>query len=161
MFQSFMSTHAALERMVAPVPVNRYATRAVERTLPGIVCALMWDETRNAAWPETARISLTRFFEKWWNANAANLMPVLKDRIESAYRCPVPDPTRAVDEQKLVNDALNRWEQVERQRMQQWQAEYMSDLFTRPAMTSLRDVETPVEFSGGNRAQRIIERILD
>jgi ABC-type dipeptide/oligopeptide/nickel transport system ATPase subunit len=73
----------------------------------------------------------------------------------------VPDPTRALDEEKLVNDAINRWEQVERQRMQQWQGEWMSDLFTRPAMTSLRDVEAPVEFSGGNRAQRIIERILD
>jgi len=161
MFQSFMTTHAALERMVAPVPVNRYATRAVERTLPGIVCALLWDETRNPSWPETARISKTRFFAKWWNANAAILMPVLRDRIESAYRCPVPDPTRALDEEKLVNDAINRWEQVERQRMQQWQGEWMSDLFTRPAMTSLRDVEAPVEFSGGNRAQRIIERILD
>jgi hypothetical protein len=161
MFQSFMSTHSALERMVAPVPVNRYATRAVERTLPGIVCALLWDETRNPAWPETGGISMTRYFEKWWNANAANLMPVLQDRIEGAYRCPVPDSTRAVDEQKLVDDALNRWEQVERQRMQQWQDSYMVNLFTRSAMTSLRDVETPVEFSGGNRAQRIIERILD
>jgi hypothetical protein len=161
MYQSFMTTHAALERMVAPVPVNRFATRAVERTLPGIVCALLWDETRNPRWSEIDSISLTRRFEKWWNANAANLMPILTERIARAYRCPVPDVSRFLDEQKLVGDAQRRWEDVERQRMQQWQAEYLTELFTRPAMTSLRDVDPPVDFSGGNRSQQIVERILD
>jgi hypothetical protein len=64
-----------------------------------------------------------------------------------------------VDEQKLVDDALDRWENVERQRMQQWQAEWLTDLFTTPAMTSLRDVNPPVEFSGGSRAGQIIARL--
>lgn len=159
MYQSFATTHAALERMVAPVPVNRFATRAVERTLPGIVSALLWDETRNPAWPSTDEISTTRKFRTWWNTNAAALIPHLRTRLERAYRCPVPDPAMAVDEQKLVDDALNRWESVERQRMQQWQADWLTDLFTSPAMTSLRDVDPPVEFSGGNRASQIIARL--
>ena len=159
MFQSFNTTHAALERMVEPVPVNRFATRAVERTLPGIVCALLWDETRNPAWPSTEEISTTRRFRPWWNANAAQLIPQLRTRIERAYRCPVPNPAMAADEQRLVADALNRWENVERLRMQQWQAEWLTELFTSAAMISLRDVDPPVEFPGGNRASQIITRL--
>jgi hypothetical protein len=159
MYQSFATTHAALERMVEPVPVNRFATRAVERTLPGIVCSLLWDETRNPAWPSVDEINTTRKFRAWWNTSAAAIIPHLKTRIERAYRCPVPIPAMAAEEQKLVDDALARWENVECQRMQQWQAEWLTDLFTTPAMTSLRDVDPPVEFTGGNRAQLIVARL--
>lgn len=159
MYQSFATTHAALERMVEPVPVNRYATQAVNRTLPGIVCCLLWDATRDPSWPTVENIGMTRHFKAWWNTHAAALIPHLRTRIERAYRCPVPNPAMAVDEQKLVDDALARWENVERQRMQQWQADWLSDLFTSPAMTSLRDVDPPVEFSGGNRAGQITSRL--
>ena len=114
MFQSFATTHGALERMVEPVPVNRFASRAVERTLPGIVCALLWDETRDPRWATTDPIFRTRNFRPWWNANAASLIPELEERIARAYSCPVPDPARAADEQKLVADALDRWERIER-----------------------------------------------
>jgi hypothetical protein len=161
MYQSFATTHAALERMVEPVPVNRFASRAVERTLPGIVCALLWDETRNPSWPSTAEITLTRKFRTWWNTVSAGLLPHLAQRIEAAYRCPVSDPGMTIEENKLIADALMRWETVERQRMQQWQAEWLTELFTSPAMTSLRDVDPPVVFSGGPRADQIIARLND
>ena len=159
MYQSFATTHTALERMVEPVPVNRFAARAVERTLPGIVCSLLWDETRNPAWESLDAISMTRKFRMWWNAHAANLNSHLRSRIEGAYRCPVNHPAMAQDEAKLLADALARWDTVERQRMQQWQADWLTDLFTSPAMTSLRDVDQPVEFSGGNRAAKIVSRL--
>jgi Helicase conserved C-terminal domain len=159
MYQSFLTTHAALERMVEPVPVNRFASRAVERTLPGIVCALLWDETRDATWGTTENIGMTRRFRDWWNARAANFLPQLADRIARAYRCPVPDPAMAADEQRLVDDAIRRWSQIERPRVQQWQSDWLTDLFTSSAMTSLRDVDPPAEFRGGNRAEQIISRL--
>jgi hypothetical protein len=159
MYQSFLTTHAALERMVEPVPVNRFASRAIERTIPGIVCALLWDETRDPTWGTTEDINTTRRFRAWWNANAARFLPGLTDRIARAYRCPVPDPTMATEEQRLVDDVLRRWETIERPRVQQWQSDWLTDLFTTPAMTSLRDVDPPVEFSGGNRAEQIIARL--
>jgi hypothetical protein len=159
MFQSFATTHGALERMVEPVPVNRFASRAVERTLPGIVCALLWDETRDPRWATTDPIFRTRNFRPWWNANAASLIPELEERIARAYSCPVPDPARAADEQKLVADALDRWERIERPRMQQWQGDELPNLFTRSAMTSLRDVDVQVELTGGNYAEQIISRL--
>lgn len=159
MYQSFLTTHGALERMVEPVPVNRFASRAVERTLPGIVCALLWDETRNTTWGTTEDIGTTRRFRDWWNAQAANFLPQLAMHIERAYRCPVPDPAMAADEQRLVDDALRRWQQIERPRVQQWQSDWLTDLFTSPAMTSLRDVDPPAEFRGGNRAEQVITRL--
>lgn len=160
MYQSFYTTHAALERMVEPVPVNRFASRAVERTLPGIVCALLWDETRDPRWGTTDDIGTTRRFQRWWNARAANFGPQLTDRIAAAYRCPVRDPSMAADEQRLVDDALRRWDQLERPRIQQWQSDWLTELFTSPAMTSLRDVDPPSEFRGGNHAQQVISRLL-
>lgn len=159
MYQSFFTTHAALERMVEPVPVNRFASRAVERTLPGIVCALLWDETRNAGWGTAEDIGTTRRFRNWWNARAANFLPQLADRITRAYRCPVPDPSMTADEQRLVDNASGRWDQIERPRVQQWQSDYLTGLFTSPAMTSLRDVDPPAEFRGGNRAEVVIDRL--
>jgi hypothetical protein len=159
MYQSFATTHAALERMVEPVPVNRFASRAVERTLPGIVCALLWDETRDPSWPSTEEISTTRRFRPWWTAHAAGLTTRITERVARSYRCPVPDLASAADEERLVADALRRWD-VERQRMEQWQAEWLTDLFTSPAMTSLRDVDRPVEFTSGNYAGQIRDRLL-
>jgi hypothetical protein len=156
MFQSFLTTHAALERMVEPVPVNRFASRAVERTLPGIVCALLWDETRNPDWGTIENIAGTKWFRDWWNARAANLLSELTERIARAYRCPVPGVVMHADEQRLVGDALRRWNEIERPRMQQWHSERLTELFTGPAMTSLRDVEPPAEFRGGNYAQQVI-----
>ncbi|MGY2089125.1 DEAD/DEAH box helicase family protein [Nocardia gipuzkoensis] len=156
MFQSFLTTHAALERMVEPVPVNRFASRAVERTLPGIICALLWDETRNPDWGTIENIAGTKWFRDWWNARAANLLSELTERIARAYRCPVPGVVMHADEQRLVGDALRRWNEIERPRMQQWHSERLTELFTGPAMTSLRDVEPPAEFRGGNYAQQVI-----
>lgn len=158
-YQGFETTHRALEKMVEPVPVNRYATRAVERTLPGILCALLWDETRNGNWSSTDEITFTRTFKRWWGAVGDPLGQHLRVRIERAYRCPVAGVAPAQEEEKLVESALYRWDNIERQRMQQWQAEYLWELFTSPAMTSLRDVDPPVFFSGGPRAQQIIDRL--
>ncbi|WP_157172967.1 DEAD/DEAH box helicase family protein [Nocardia exalbida] len=156
MYQSFLTTHAALERMVEPVPVNRFASRAVERTLPGIICALLWDETRDPNWGTSANIGKTREFSAWWNARAANFLPQLNERIARAFRCPVSDVVMSADEQRLVDDALLRWNQIERPRLQQWYSDWLTELFTGPAMTSLRDVQPPTEFRGGNQAQQVI-----
>jgi hypothetical protein len=60
-----------------------------------------------------------------------------------------------------VDDAISRWDHVELQRMQQFQSDFLTDLFTRPAMNSLRDVDAGTDFMGGRHAQQVVERILD
>ena len=160
MFQSFSTTHAALERMVEPVPVNRFASRAVERTLPGVICALLWDETRNPTWGTDNRIWSTRAFRPWWDGHAAQLIPILRDRIANAYRCPVPQPDLLAEEQRLVDEAVRRWEQVEKPRMEAWQGDRLDDLFTSQPMTSLRDVQPPADFGARSYSSQAIDRML-
>lgn len=159
MYQSFATTHAALERMVEPVPVNRFAARAVNRTLPGIVCALLWDETRHPSHGTLEQVGRTRNFRPWWDSQGHALVPRLKDRVPAAYRCPVAGQVAQTDEARLTGEALHRWETIERQRMEQWQDDRLEGLFTSPAMTSLRDVDIPVDFSGGARSTQIVDRL--
>jgi len=156
--QSFLSGHRALDRMVEPVPVNRFASRAVERTLPGIVAALLHDEARDARWVAPDGIVFTRRFRPWWNTNAAMLNPQLEARIRNAYTSPVTVNPGTLETQ-LADSAIERWD-LERQRMQLWQADYMTDLFSTRAMSSLRDVDEPVEFGGGARAEQVVDRLF-
>jgi hypothetical protein len=144
-----------------------------QRTLPGIAAALLWDESRDPNHGSADEINTTRKFRAWWDANAATMAPAtpaarladptawqgLTLRIARAFSCPVPDAALTAEEARLVANVVARWENVERQRMQQWQAEWMTDLFTSPAMTSLRDVDPPIEFSGGPKAEQIRNRL--
>src|SRR5438552_5239840 len=84
-FVNFQSFHRFLDRMVEPVPVNKYAYFAVQRTLPGMAMALLWDLCRDPEFhgPEVG-IRYTRHFLKWWNERKPQLNPVLTARIERA-----------------------------------------------------------------------------
>ncbi|MBV9660759.1 MAG: hypothetical protein JO337_06340 [Acidimicrobiales bacterium] len=158
-FQSFLTGHEALERMVEPVPVNRFAARAVERTLPGIACCLLWDEAYSDPTAPEEGIMMTRRFKPWWNTVAATLNTTMVDRIRRAYTSPVAGVNPPAAEAKLAVDAETRWD-LERQRMQMFGDDWLTNLFTTTAMTSLRDVDAPVEFGGGARAEQVIEHFL-
>jgi hypothetical protein len=158
-FHSFLTSHRALERMVEPVPVNRFAARAVERTLPGIVCSLLWDEAYGDSSAPVQGIGMTRRFQPWWNSVAATLNPSMTVRIRHAYDSLVAGVNPVQAERQLADAAEDRWN-LERQRMQMFDADFLTHLFTHHAMTSLRDVSTPVEFAGGSQAQTAIEHLL-
>jgi hypothetical protein len=158
-FHSFITAHEALERMVEPVPVNRFAARAVERTLPGIACSLMWDEAYTDPSAPEDGIMMTRKFKPWWNTVAATLNQIIVARIRQAYASPVAGVNPAQAEQKLADEAETRWD-LERQRMQMFGDDWLTALFTTSAMTSLRDVDAPVEFGGGARAEQVIEHFI-
>lgn len=40
-YQYFIENHKFLDQLVDPVPINRMATKAIERSLPGILCCLL------------------------------------------------------------------------------------------------------------------------
>src|SRR5256885_1473235 len=75
-FHYFLPYHRFLERMVAPVPVNRFAKFAVERTLPGIVCAIILQEFGRT--PPRPLLFRTEFMQ-WWNG--ADNSGQLEDRL--------------------------------------------------------------------------------
>lgn len=159
-FQSFAVVHAALDRMVEPVPVSRFATLAVRRTLPGIACAILWDEARNATSSALKTgIYGTRFFKPWWNANAAALDPVIVDRIRAAYRSPVAGVNPLTQENELVRAALDEWSR-QKALMQRFGADNLPDLFAPRPMTSLRDVDSAVEIGALPKAQQVVDRLV-
>ena len=147
-FTYFQSTHLFLERMVEPVPLNRYARHAVDRTLPALTMAHLWDLARDSRLnPPSEGIRRTRHFRPWWNAHRETIEPELRDRLRRTYRTFVAGVGDAALEDQLSDRALERWENVERPQMLAFNADNTTELFRETVMTSLRDVDEPVDFS--------------
>ena len=160
-FSHFLSAHRLLDILVEPVPVNRYAERAVERTLPAIAAALLWDLARNPRFAGPADgIRRTPRIKKWWNAAAPQLEPELERRIEAAYRSVVPGVNPLSLETRLTKAAVNRWVNIEKLRMEGWNGDNLTDLFGGPVMTSLRDVDIPIEFGGSPTGRQIYRSLF-
>jgi hypothetical protein len=162
-FTHFESTHRFLDRLVEPIPVNKYAKNAVDRTLPAIVVALLWDLARKPAYNGPTRgIKRTVDFRGWWNAQAANgLADELLRRIKATYRATVPDVNPAALEDRLVEAAERRWLSIEKSQMEAFNAEDFRELFREHVMTSLRDIDTPVDFGAMPNAARVYEAMFD
>jgi hypothetical protein len=162
-FSHFDSTHIFLDRLVEPVPVNRYAKHSTRRTLPAIVVSLLWHLLRDPSTPGlsgSTGIKYTRHFQPWWNAHAATLMPKLTELIEASYRAIVEGTTDPALERDLVEAALHRWEQIERPQMESFSADRLKELFREPVMTSLRDVDEAVEFGAMPNSARVYEALM-
>jgi hypothetical protein len=73
-YEYFLPYHAFLNRLITPVPVNRFAKFAAERTVPGVMSALLLQaynrERLDRAGHDPSRVleSLAqgRVFQKWW-----------------------------------------------------------------------------------------------
>lgn len=159
-FTNFASNHRFLDRMVEPVPVNKYARNAVNRTLPAIVMALLWDLARNpnhAGPPEG--IHLTRNFRRWWDTHGATLEPLLQERIQRVYRSAVAGVADKGLEDQLVARAVERWVHTEARQIATYDKDKTKELFLERVMSSLRDVDESVEFGGMPQSQRIYDAL--
>lgn len=146
-FVNFVSFHRFLDRMVEPVPVNKFARFGADRTLPGIVVALLWDLCRDQALsPPEDGIRYSRALRRWWNTHAAQLMPILRDRIEACYRSPVPGVNEANLEDELASRVVERWETIEVKKMEAFDADRTTDLFRERVLSSFRDIDSPAYF---------------
>lgn len=160
-FSHFLSTHRLLDTLVEPVPVNRYADRAIERTLPGVVTALLWDLARDPrfAGPHQG-IYRTPQVKSWWNSEAVHLEPELEARIERTYRSIVSGVNPVSLESRIAQAASRRWKTRERLMMESWNGDRLTDLFVGPVMTSLRDVDVPIGFGGGPNGRKIYRALF-
>jgi hypothetical protein len=147
-FVNFPSFHRFLDRMVEPAPVNKYALFAAQRTLPGLVMALLWDLCRqDQLAPPPEGVHYTRHLSRWWNAKAPELRPIIRHRLERGYRSLVDGVNERSLEDELAQRVLERWERVEMQQMQGFGTDLARQLFREPVLTSFRDVDEPVDFS--------------
>ena len=160
-FSHFLSTHRLLDTLVEPVPVNRYADRAIERTLPGVVTALLWDLARDPrfAGPDQG-IYRTPQLKSWWNSQAVHLEPELEARIEHTYRSIVSGVNPVSLESRIAQAASRRWTTREKLMMESWNGDRLTDLFVGPVMTSLRDVDVPIGFGGGPNGRKIYRALF-
>ncbi len=160
-FINFMSFHRFLDRLVEPVPVNKFARFGADRTLPGIVMALLWDLCRdpNLEAPEEG-VHFTRSLQKWWNAMAPKLKPTLEARIARCYRAPVEGSNEATLEDELADRAVRRWQDVEMLKMQEFNTDRSRDLFRERVLSSFRDIDTPVEFAALPRSAAAFEALM-
>ena len=65
-YNRFSEYHAHLERMVSPVPVNRFARHALDRTLPGLISGLLYgvaNPMRNTSKHDRLKTALERIDE--------------------------------------------------------------------------------------------------
>ena len=160
-FTYFESTHMFLERMVEPVPLNRYARHSVDRTLPALAMSLLWDMARDPRFnPPPGGIRRTRDFQRWWNGHATDIEPELRDRLWRTYRTLVEGIGDQALEDQLSDRALERWDNVEKPQMVAFDADNTTELFRERVMTSLRDVDKPVDFSALPVAGRIYESLI-
>jgi hypothetical protein len=154
-FSHFMSMHTFLDRLVEVVPVNKYARLAINRTLPALTMAILWDLARDTTLgPPHEGIRKTRQFSPWWNARATDIVPRLEERLEAALRAPVPEVADPPLEDELVEWAMARWQQHERPAMEAFRNDKTKDLFAGAVLTSLRDVDEPAYFAAAPRNDR-------
>jgi hypothetical protein len=147
-FTNFVSFHRFLDRMVEPVPVNKYAYFGADRTLPGIVLALLWDLCRDPRLngPDEG-IRRTRSLQPWWNRSGPMLRPILRQRLIATYRTTIAGLAESTLEDELVERVLNRWDNHELPAMQRFDHDSSTQLFRERVLSSFRDVDEQVDFS--------------
>lgn len=159
-FVNFNSFHQFLDRMVAPVPVNKYAYFGAERTLPGIVVALLWDLALDPGLggPQEG-IRQTRRLSPWWQGHANQLKPRIRERLEKSYRATVNGVNDRVLEDELIERVLHRWEEHELHSMVRFGHDRTTELFMSKVLTSFRDVDEAVGFSAMPKTAYAFEQL--
>ncbi|MEV2211154.1 helicase-related protein [Streptomyces sp. NPDC050997] len=155
MFSNFLSYHRLLDRMVTPVPVNKYAYFAARRTLPGIVLALLHDAARDAALkPPPEGADYSKDFKRWWSAQRPLLDPWLERRIPACYRERVEGVNGRGLENDLVERIMDTWRQEERPNLNKGAEERRTAyLFLQQPLTSFRDIDKSTSFQSLTSSQ--------
>ena len=167
-YELFLKYHEFLGRLIAPVPVNRFAKFAAERTVPGVMSALLlqaYNEERVRSKPKDPTKALGslaqgREFRKWWLGAEAppNKEQHFLDRVLAAvgvgkhilapdgnggwHRRPVFDPVMEASLREEVAAVFER--QLDRLVDQHGDAQTAMRFRPRP-LTSFRDVDEPTE----------------
>lgn len=166
-FHYFLPYHRFLERMVAPVPVNRFAKFAVERTLPGIVCALILQEFGRT--PQPRPLLRRTDFVKWWDEiyHSGGLEQTLTeysfDALGLTKRLLEPDGSLTLVYDQGMVDSLKTDVELELKAifadLKVPTARELPQMLTRRPMTSFRDVDAPLLFGTLNMSSRALERL--
>lgn len=137
-YHRFLEYHQHLDRMVSPVPVNRFAKYAAQRTLPGVVLGLTFG--LHAA--QSGRGNLNKRNEVADLLNS--LGPTFLRQVKEAYSI----GSQVYDErlERALAEALENRLNIVTRSIRNSNEKLVKDAVKPAPMTSLRDVEAGVPF---------------
>lgn len=182
-FQYFLKYHAFIDRLIAPVPVNRFAKFACRRTMPGLLSALLiqkFGRSRLDAMspspqkPTTKSLVRASELGRWWRSSdppedkrealtsAALRALGLTRRVlvlgetGDFHSEPVFDPGMV---ESLTEDAMDEID-AQLAFMQEFQrAPKTPKLFQPEPLTSFRDVDEPIDFAVTRDSESVEEEL--
>jgi hypothetical protein len=167
-FTNFEDYHFFLEKLVDSVPINRFAPNLLDRTLPGVLAAILINlAPHHAPWGKDIDLSVKSVYK------ALNAGGQARQEIEhwvlQALSVPVEmrhafDPRILQDFHKAltksVSAALHRLEHWSAGRMDQSISDAMTGIFGHKPMQSFRDIEDQIQIKAVNeQAERIIDAL--
>jgi hypothetical protein len=152
-YHRFLEYHEHLDRMVSPVPVNRFAKYAAQRTLPGVALGLIYG--KHAA--QSGHSNLNKRNEV--AALLAKLSGGFRHEVDSAYSLGHQVYHERLE--KALAEALERQLAVVEMSIRNSNERNVKDAIRPAPMTSLRDVESGVPFwpdQGDSRLLTFVQR---
>lgn len=161
LFAHFHSHHRFLDRMVTPVPVNKYAFFAAQKTLPGVALALLHDAARRPEFGAPVEgIRRSKEFQRWWNTHRTAIEDMLERRITASYRERVTGVNGKGLEDDLVRRVTQRWHDEERPSLGRGaQDELTAFLFLERPLASFRDIDKASAFQPMNASLDAFKRL--
>lgn len=161
MFSNFSSYHRFLDQMVTPVPVNKYAFFVADRTVPGIVLALLHDLSRDPTiGAPTQGIRVSKDFQGWWNTHRQAIDTKVQERLRRCYQTPVAGVNDPGMEAELGDRAVTRWVEVESKALNRPPEEKRTTtMFHQPPLSNFRDIDDPADFTVSHLSRDAFEAV--
>lgn len=162
-FAHFVAYHSFIERLVESVPINRFAPNVLERTLPGIVHALLLNWARRQPWgadirreARTVRDALER--PGAFDQLVAEAVSALC--FDDAERLGAFDPAVLKQAREQAREEAERLVGKLRGLPARFYKDMVSEVLRRlyghGPMTSLRDIENPVSVEPSGNVERLV-----
>jgi hypothetical protein len=153
-YQRFTEFHQHLDRMVGPIPVNRFARSALARTFPGVVLSALY--SRNLA--EAPRVDLDTVYALNSTLEPAldtSYITTLASQVYGLNRGTYPPALEAQARVQIAEQAALFCAALARFRSSA--EKYLWRAFTPAPMTSLRDIDAALPFDvSPNLAERTL-----
>lgn len=169
-FHYFLPYHRFLDRLVAPVPVNRFAKFGIERTLTGVVAAIILQAYAHEAYDPPRSLERRSNFLSWLRSRPANELEA--ELCERACDCLGltrkvlnSDGSQSNVFDRTMVDALRA--DVEKHvaaifaDLKGGQADKLIEMLNPEPLTSFRDVDETLGFSSFGKSERAIDKLIN
>ena len=165
-FMNFKDYHAFLDRMVDSVPINRFAPNVLDRTLPGVLSAVIFNWAPQQPWGDTIGWSVSPLVKLLKSRDGGKIKDALKAVTLKALSLPPAmahhfDPRVVTGSNQQLKDkvenALYELEHWPGSKQDQSVSEAMEQIFAHRPLMSFRDIEQQIHIKPANStADRVL-----